>query len=380
LNESLIMSTKIRIPSFTEAKNRRQKVRAAGMNPNFWYPVEYSNKLERGKVTEVVFWGKSFALYRGTDGRLRCIENRCAHRQLKLTTGEVRGCQVVCPYHGWTFDGDGHLVDIPHELFDKKMPAIRLPDYEVRERYGLIWLFPGERERAASVAMPEIPELEGPDAWACVPVDFTWQAHHSMIIDNVSDFTHAYLHRKYEPFKDPKLTKLDVDGDKVLVEYDTKVAAGKFYSHFVPRDKADTGHMKLGYEYPHQWSNTDGWIKHWCLVLPIDERTTRAFFLFYYKQLKVPLLPVAIPRWLMTPLLKAGNRLLMQPLLEEDGFAVEAEQEGYERHYDAPIAELNPAVLEFQKLTIRKWEEYLAERDGVPNQRRLPVMASCPQE
>lgn len=374
------MSSKIKIPSFTEAKNRRQKVRAAGMNPNFWYPVAYVTDVPVGKAIDVEFWGKSFAVFRGADGRLRAIENRCAHRQLKLTTGEVRGCQVVCPYHGWTFDGEGKLVDIPHELFDKKMPNIRIPDFEVRERYGLIWLFPGDRERAATVALPEVPELEGQDAWACVPVDFTWQAHHSMIIDNVLDFTHAYLHRKYEPFKNPKLTKVEVVGDEVLVEYDTEVAAGRFYSAFVPREKADTGHMKLGYTYPHQWSNTDGWIKHWCFVLPINERTTRAFFLFYYKQLKVPLLPVAIPRWLMKPLLEIGNRMLMRPLLEEDGFAVEAEQLGYERHYDAPIAELNPAVLEFQKLTIRKWEEYLAEREGQPAQRRLPVMASCPNE
>lgn len=372
------MSTNIGIPSFHEAKNRRQKVRAAGMNPNYWYPVEYVDRVAPGQVVEVRFWGKSLALYRGADGKLRCIENRCAHRQLELTTGEVRGCQVVCPYHGWTFDGDGRLVDIPHELFDKKMPAIRLPDYEIRERYGLIWLFPGDRERAKTVAMPEIPELEGPDAWACVPVDFVWQAHHSMIIDNVLDFTHEFLHRKYEPFKNPKLTAVEVDDDAVYVEYDTEVGAGKIYNRFIPRESANTSHMRLAYEYPHQWSNTDDWIKHWCFVLPIDERTTRAFFLFYYKQLKIPLLPISIPKWLMTPVLEIANRILMRPLLEEDGFAVEAEQRGYERHYDAPIAELNPAVLEFQKLTIRKWEEYLAERDAQAAQRRLPVMPSCP--
>ena len=57
-----------------------------------------------------------------------------------------------------------------------------------------------------------------------------------------------------------------------------------------------------------------------------------------------------------------------------------SEQRGYERHHDAPIAELNPAVLEFQKLTIRKWEEYLAERDGQSSQRRLPIMPSAPHE
>ena len=376
------MSTKIQIPSFAEAKNKRQKVRAAGMNPNYWYPVEYVDAVKIGEVIEVTFWGKHFAVFRGQDGLLRAIENRCAHRQLKLTTGHVRGCQVVCPYHGWSYDGEGKLVDVPHELFDKKLPNIRLPDYAVRERYGLIWLFPGDRERAAKVAMPEIPELEGPDAWACVPVDFTWQAHHSMIIDNVSDFTHAYLHRKWEPFKNPSLTRLETDevNGRVHVEYDTEVGAGKIFSRFIPRSEANTNHMKLCYAYPHQWSNTDDWIKHWCLVLPIDERTTRAFFLFYYKQLKIPGLPLAIPRQLMTPLLKIANRMMMRPLLEEDGMAVEAEQQGYERHYDAPIAELNPAVHEFQRLTIAKWEEYLAERERTPKQRRLPVMPSAPQQ
>jgi hypothetical protein len=36
---------------------------------------------------------------------------------------------------------------------------------------------------------------------------------------------------------------------------------------------------------------------------------------------------------------------------------------GYESHYDAPLAEFNPAVNLFQQLTIRKWEEHLARTD-----------------
>lgn len=360
-------------PTFEEAKNRRQKARAAGMNPNYWYPAEYAKNVGKGDLVEVKFWGKSFVLFRGDDGQLRCLENRCAHRQLKLTTGHVRGCEVVCPYHGWVYDGCGKVVEIPHDLFGRSMPKFQIGSYPVRERYGLIWFFPGDPERADKVPMPEIPELEGPNAWVTVPVDFTWRAHHSMIIDNVSDFTHAYLHRKFEPFSDAKMTRLDVVGDKVFVEYDTKVAAGKFYSAFVDRKNANTNHMSLCFDYPHQWSNTDDWIKHWCCVLPIDQYTTRAFFLFYYKSLKLPFLPFSFPKKLMKPLLHIGNRLLMRPLLEEDGMAVEAEQRGYETHYDAPIAEFNPAVNAFQDLTIRKWEEFLAERDQTPRVRRLPI-------
>ena len=98
------------------------------------------------------------------------------------------------------------------------------------------------------------------------------------------------------------------------------------------------------------------------------------FLEFLSKQLKIPMTNIGIPRWLMEPVLQIANRMLMGPLLEEDGEAVEAEQLGYERHFDAPIAELNPAVHEFQKLTIRKWEEYLAERDQLSfGAAKLPV-------
>jgi hypothetical protein len=132
--------------------------------------------------------------------------------------------------------------------------------------------------------------------------------------------------------------------------------------------------MTLAYEYPYQWSNTDDKIKHWCFVLPIDGQTTRVFFIFYFsdEMLKVPLLPLSIPRPLVSVIMAASKWLLVKPLLSEDGFAVEAEQEAWGKHYDQPIAELNPVVHQFQQLTIRKWEEHLS-RSG-----RVPIAISAP--
>ena len=118
--------------------------------------------------------------------------------------------------------------------------------------------------------------------------------------------------------------------------------------------------MELCYQYPYQRSNTDDEIKHWLFVLPMDERTTRAFFLFYFKSLKIPLLPIRIPRFAMVTVLKIANRTLIGPLLSGDRVAVEAEQEGYEKHWDAPPIEVNPVVRAFQKVTVRKWREHLA--------------------
>jgi phenylpropionate dioxygenase-like ring-hydroxylating dioxygenase large terminal subunit len=362
-------------PTFEEAKNKRQKVRSAGLDPNYWYAVEHDRALARGQVIEVKFWGTSVAVYRDDKGLVHAIEDRCAHRQLPLSGGVVVGDKLVCNYHGWEYSGDGALARIPHDLFGHKLPACRLKSYAVRIRYGLIWVFFGAEEHAWSTPMPEIPELEGPDAWACVPVGFTWRAHHSMIIDNVSDFTHAYLHRKYQPFSnDSKLTKLETVGDKVHLSYDTKVGMGRISGLFVDRKRVDTSAMDLCYDYPYQWSNTDGQIKHWLFVLPIDERTTRTFFLFYFKEFKVPFTPLHFPQRVMAPFLKVSNKLLIEPLLREDGVAVEAEQRGWEKHYDEPIAELSPAVHAFQALTIKKWEEYLS-REGNKKDKLAPASA-----
>ena len=72
------------------------------------------------------------------------------------------------------------------------------------------------------------------------------------------------------------------------------------------------------------------------------------------------MLPVRIPRIAMTTVLKISNRVLIGPLLNQDRFAVEAEQEGYEKHWEARPIEFNPVVQAFQSVTVRKWREYLA--------------------
>jgi phenylpropionate dioxygenase-like ring-hydroxylating dioxygenase large terminal subunit len=348
-------------PTFEQARNPRQKARAAGLHPDYWYAVEYDRVLRPGQVKEVSFWDRSIALYRDHGGRLHALEDRCAHRQPTLSLGEVVGCNLSCTYHGWAYDGDGRLTSIPHELFGRGIPSLRVGYYPVKVRYGLIRILPGSPAQAETRRIPDISELEGPNRSACVPLDFTWRAHHSMIVDNVSDFTQAYLHRKYRPFDQARLRKCEAEGDRIYVSYDAHVGVGRISGLFVDWGRVNTEHIELCYEYPYPWSSTDNKIKHRCFLLPIGQQTTRVFFLFYFDELKVPLVPLRIPRPAMLSVLKLANRLLIWPLLVQDGFAVQAEQQGYNRHFMAPIAELNPAVPLFQQLTIRKWSEYLGQ-------------------
>jgi hypothetical protein len=350
----------------SNTRNVREKARTAGLHPDHWYAIEYEANVPAGRVIEVRFWGRSIAVFRGDDGILRALEDRCAHRHVRLSIGQVAGCNLTCAYHGWSYNQQGHLVEIPHELFGRQFGKVRIGAFAVRARYGLIWLFPGNQAIAEQVPMPEIPELEGRARWACAPIDFTWRAHHSMIVDNVSDFTHAYLHRRYRPFVDAKLIRCDTKGDKVELSYDVLVGDGRFSKLFVDRARVRTDRMDLAFEYPYQWSNTGDRIKHWCFILPIDEHTTRVFFLFYFDALKIPFTSFRIPRALMTTFLQLANWMLINPLLSEDGRAVEAEQKAWETSAGAPFLEFNPAVTMFQRLIARRWEEHLASGSRAP--------------
>lgn len=355
-------------PEFSEARYKRQKARAAGMHPDYWFAVEYAGAVGRGTAVEAVFWGKPLVVYRGEDGTLGALENRCAHRQLKLSAGEVDGCNLTCTYHGWTYDREGRVVHYAHDLFGRARPEVRIRHFPVQEKHGLIWVFPGDPALAAERSIPEIPELSGPRPWARIDTSYTWNAHHSMIIDNVSDFSHAYLHRKYRPFWDAKLTSCALEGETVSLSYDTRIGGGRVSGLFVDRKRGDTTKIALRFQYPYQCSDTGGIIKNWCFVLPIDRRRTRVFFIFYFDDFRIPFTGVRMPRPLMNVAMRLGARLSVLPLLAQDGHAVELEQVGYDTHFAAPIVELNPAVLLFQDLTIRKWDEYL-ERESTRSAR-----------
>jgi len=55
-------------------------------------------------------------MIRGTDGLVRVLMNRCAHKGAKLVSARSGTCEaglLRCPYHGWTYRPDGSIRTIP---------------------------------------------------------------------------------------------------------------------------------------------------------------------------------------------------------------------------------------------------------------------------
>jgi phenylpropionate dioxygenase-like ring-hydroxylating dioxygenase large terminal subunit len=346
-------------PDFLSAKTRRQKVRAVGLDPDYWYAIEQSANLKNGQVIETKFWGRSLAVFRGADGAVRAIENRCAHRNLKLTDGQVEDCRLTCPYHGWSYDGAG-VAKIPHETFGHEV-KFKVPTVPVKEKYGLIFIFPGDAALAETRQIPSIPELDQADPWPHVFVQLDCAGHHSMVIENVGDLTHGYLHRRYKPFDAPKLLELKSNEVDLRAEYDLTIGAGKFEMMFMNRPDRPFNHIKYHYDYPYHWSNTDDMVKHCLFTLPIDASHNRHIFLFYMtpKIARVPGLPITLPSWLVQTMLNISKRYTMEPTLHQDVWVIEREQQAWQEHWRQPEPELSPLIIAVQELLIRRWEEHL---------------------
>ncbi|WP_139558950.1 aromatic ring-hydroxylating oxygenase subunit alpha [Methylotetracoccus oryzae] len=339
---------------------RRRQVRTVGPNGNFWYVVELGKNLKHGDVRRVRFWKQDIAVFRDHDGELHAVEDRCAHRQLPLSSGFVDGKTLVCTYHGWKYGGCGTCLDISHELGKgrTRLPKIRIRSYPIKEQWGLVWLFPGDPDRAGDVPLPSIPQLEGEQPWPFVPIVATIKAHFSMIVENVCDFNHEYLHRRKQPFVKPTLREWKREGDCIRVHYDTEFEHSAVAKLFMEGGAKDLNDIEIWYQYPYQGSDIGGKYIHWLFMLPEDERTTRCFFVFLFGPIHVPVFNRKMPEFLRKPILWITNKLYIEPLLGEDKWALELEQEGFDRHPDAAQIELNPALLHFQKMSLEKWEEY----------------------
>lgn len=68
-----------------------------------------------GSCLPVTIGGLAIIVMRGTDGVLRAFRNACSHRGARLVGEGGVGCleELRCPYHGWTFDTGGNLIDTP---------------------------------------------------------------------------------------------------------------------------------------------------------------------------------------------------------------------------------------------------------------------------
>ena len=186
---------------------------------NAWYAACWAGDLADGVPLAKTILSEPVVLWRETNGQPAALEDRCCHRHVPLSFGKINGDRLQCGYHGLEFNAAGECMQIPGQ--SRVPPEAFVRSYPVRERYGMIWIWCGEPNRAEEDEIPKLPWLNATD-WTTTGGHIHMKADYRLLIDNLLDLTHvSYIH-KDTIAGDPKEALVPVktsrEGDSIRVE------------------------------------------------------------------------------------------------------------------------------------------------------------------
>jgi phenylpropionate dioxygenase-like ring-hydroxylating dioxygenase large terminal subunit len=160
---------------------------------NIWYMAAWEDEIPVGRLFHRTLLEKPILFFRDSQGTVKAIGDRCPHRFAPLHLGQLVGDAVQCRYHGLQFGGEGQCVSNPQG--NGTIPkAARVPAYPVIERYGAIWIWPGEPALADPATLPVFPVLD-PESYAAGHGYLKAKANYELESDNIMDLSHIeFLH------------------------------------------------------------------------------------------------------------------------------------------------------------------------------------------
>jgi phenylpropionate dioxygenase-like ring-hydroxylating dioxygenase large terminal subunit len=329
-------------------------LRRIGAHPDHWYPVAWSHEVKKGQVVASSFAGEPIAIVRPEQGEVYALEDRCAHRQVPLSKGTVKGCNVHCCYHGWSYDQSGKCVDVPYIGKGKLPNGVRT--YPACECDGVIFIWPGNSPAAPA---PTGLGAAGDKAYKTRSFGRVVNCHYTFMHENLMDMNHQFLHRRTTGKVTPRyLGRRAGEGwmelDYTFARPDSKQPLGE--SLIMGGFRSDTSKprdlMTIRTEYPHQTLRFFAGggdvpaLSVWLGYTPVDveQRKNRSFIHLSVRRPKIPgILDIAWP-----VLVWFTNRVF-----EEDRIIVEMEQAAYDAQGSDWNQEVFPPIRELRDLLSR---------------------------
>jgi phenylpropionate dioxygenase-like ring-hydroxylating dioxygenase large terminal subunit len=258
---------------------------------NFWYPIARSEDVKGDAPFRTQVLGLRFVAFRDDKGRAHVLSDVCVHRGGSLGKGWVRDNTVVCPYHGWRFDGTGKCVLIPTLPDDSPPARAKVDSYPVQERYGIVFAFLGDLPEAERPPLHTIDEFDQPGWRANKLTVFEVPAYYERSMENGLDPSHnEFVHpAQGSPNINANLRKkpLDVEqvpwGSRFLVRFehkDEKMGTKALADQRTLVDQVTAGSGHVGPNQMITWIrfSPTNMFNQYFFEAPIDETRTRVFF------------------------------------------------------------------------------------------------------
>ena len=152
---------------------------------HYWYPAALSADVKDQPVAARLL-DEPIVLWRA-DGRLVAFRDLCSHRGTRLSLGWIEGDNLVCAYHGWSYDREGACKRIPSLPPDRGIPGkARVTRYHCVEQYGLVFVCLGEPRRPIA----DFPEFDQAGYRTFFFGRHHWKTSAARLIENFMDISH----------------------------------------------------------------------------------------------------------------------------------------------------------------------------------------------
>jgi vanillate O-demethylase monooxygenase subunit len=161
---------------------------------NAWYVAAWGDEVTDKPLGRKLL-DRPIVFYRKQDGSAVAMDDRCPHRFVQLSGGEVRGDEIMCPYHGLTFDPTGRCThkranDVAKERFT-------LRTYPLVERYRAMWIWMGDPALADPDLIPVFRFFDEPGRIIAGRGTTYVKANYTLEIDNLLDLSHLdFVHAR----------------------------------------------------------------------------------------------------------------------------------------------------------------------------------------
>lgn len=162
----------------------------------YWQPVALTREVGEMPL-RVRILGEDLVLFRDRSERFGLVHRQCPHRRASMEFGVCEQNGIRCCYHGWLFDIDGSILEVPGQ--PEKIAALvqrqtRLGAYPVREFRGLLFAYLGPIESMPGFPLYDTLEIEGQ---TLVPYRADYRCNWLQVQDAILDPIHtSFLHSR----------------------------------------------------------------------------------------------------------------------------------------------------------------------------------------
>jgi phenylpropionate dioxygenase-like ring-hydroxylating dioxygenase large terminal subunit len=166
----------------------------------YWQPICLSADLQ-DLPKSVRILGEDLIAFRDGAGRAGLLFPRCSHRATSLEYGRVEQRGLRCCYHGWLYDVEGNILEMPLEPAPNPyLKQIQHPCYPVREYAGLVFAYLGPIDKLPEFPLYDIWQAAGGRLKARMgprvggPVNCNWLQAEENLMDALHTF---WLHTRH---------------------------------------------------------------------------------------------------------------------------------------------------------------------------------------